>query len=85
VSLVPRSDAHPEKKTLTEPAPLNAWQLRLTSPDIVKEIDRLLDRHTYPQVVSLLNSRGWGSGEGKTFTAKIIARARNRYRLTFAV
>jgi hypothetical protein len=34
-------------KTLTVPAPLNAWQQRLTSPEIVKEIDRLLEHHTY--------------------------------------
>jgi hypothetical protein len=64
------------------PAPLNAWQQRLTSPDIVKEIDRLLDHHTYPQIASLLNSRGLRSGEGKAFTATIIARIRNRYGLT---
>lgn len=69
-------------KTLTVPAPLNAWQQRLTSPDIVKEIDRLLDHHTYPQIASLLNSRGLRSGEGKAFTASIIARLRNRYDLT---
>jgi hypothetical protein len=69
-------------KTLTVPAPLHAWQLRLTSPEIVKEIDRLLDHHTYPQIASRLNSRGLRSGEGKAFTAKIIARIRNRYGLT---
>jgi len=69
-------------KTLTVPAPLNAWQQRLTSPEIVKEIDRLLDHHTHPQIASLLNSRGLRSGEGKTFTASIIARIRNRYGLT---
>src|SRR5215470_4236219 len=69
-------------KTLTVPAPLNAWQLRLTNPQIVKEIDRLLDHHTYPQIASLLNRRGLRSGEGKTFTARFIARIRNRYGLT---
>jgi DNA invertase Pin-like site-specific DNA recombinase len=69
-------------KTLTVPAPLNAWQQRLTSPDIVKQIDRLLDHHTYPQIASQLNSRGLLSGEGKAFTASIIARIRNRYGLT---
>jgi len=63
-------------------APLHAWQQRLTSPDIIKEIDRLLDHHTHPQIASLLNSRGLRSGEGKAFTVKIIARIRNRYGLT---
>jgi hypothetical protein len=69
-------------KTLTVPAPLNAWQQRLTSPEIVKEIDRLLNHNTYPQIASRLNDRGLRSGEGKTFTARIIARIRNRYGLT---
>ena len=45
-------------KTLTVPLPLNAWQQRTTSPDVVREIDRLLDHNTYPQIASLLNDRG---------------------------
>jgi len=69
-------------KTLTVPLSLNAWQLRSTSPEVVREIDRLLDHHTYPQIASLLNERGLRSGEGKTFTGSIVARIRNRYGLT---
>jgi DNA invertase Pin-like site-specific DNA recombinase len=68
-------------KTLTVPVPLNAWQQRTTSPDVVREIDRLLDHNTYPQIASLLNDRGLRSGEGKTFTARIVARVRRRYAL----
>ena len=68
-------------KTLTVPLPLNVWQQRTTSPDVVREIDRLLDHNTYPQIASLLNDRGLRSGEGKTFTARIIARVRKRYAL----
>ena len=37
-------------KTLTLPFPLNSWQLRQTSPDVVNEIDQLLDQYTYPQI-----------------------------------
>ena len=62
--------------------PLNAWQQRTTSPDIVREIDRLLDQHTYLQIASLLNSRGLRSGENNSFTARIVARIRRRYGLT---
>jgi len=69
-------------KTLTVPVPLNAWQQRTTSPDVVSEIDRLLDHNTYPQIASLLNDRGLRSGEGKNFTARIVARIRTRYGLT---
>ena len=69
-------------KTLTVPVPLNAWQQRATSPEIVREIDRLLDHNTYPQIASLLNDRGLRSGEGKIFTARIIAGIGKRYGLT---
>jgi len=69
-------------KTLTVPVPLNAWQQRATSPEIVKEIDRLLDHNTYPQIASLLNDRGLRSGEGKVFTARIIAGIGKRNGLT---
>ena len=34
-------------RTLTVPLPLNAWQQRITSSEVVREIDRLLDHHTY--------------------------------------
>jgi DNA invertase Pin-like site-specific DNA recombinase len=69
-------------KTLTVPLALNAWQQRATSPDVVKQVDRLLDHNTYPQIASLLNDRGLRSGEGKTFTARIVARVRSRHGLT---
>ena len=69
-------------QTLTVPLPLNAWQLRITSPEVVTEIDRLLDRNTYLQIASLLNDRGLRSGEGKSFTAQIVARIRRRSGLT---
>ena len=69
-------------QTLTGPLPLNAWQLRITSPEVVTEIDRLLDHNTFLQIASLLNDRGLHSGEGKSFTAQIVARIRRRSGLT---
>jgi hypothetical protein len=69
-------------KTLTVPIPLNAWQQRTTSPEIVQEIDRLLEHNTYSQIASLLKERGLLSGERKTFTPQIFARIRRQYGLT---
>jgi hypothetical protein len=69
-------------QTLTVPLPLNAWQLRITSPEVVAEIDRLLDHNTNLQIASLLNDRGLRSGEGKSFTSQIVARIRRRSGLT---
>ncbi len=56
------------------PAPLNAWQQRATHPAVVEEIARLLDHHTCQQIASILNERGLCSGEGKTFSVRIVAR-----------
>jgi hypothetical protein len=47
----------------------------------VKEIDRLLDDHTYLQIASILNDRGLRSGENNSFTSRIVARIRRRYGL----
>jgi hypothetical protein len=68
-------------KTLMVPAPLNAWQQRATDPAVVKEIDRLLDHYTYLQIASILNERGLRSGEGRAFSARIVARIQKRYGL----
>jgi len=68
--------------TLTVPLPLNAWQRRTTSPEVVREIDRLLDHNTYRQIASLLNDRGLRSGQSESFTAQNVARVRRRYGLT---
>ena len=68
-------------KTLTLPLPRNSWQQRQTSPDVVKEIDKLLDHCTYPQIAAILNERGLSSGEGKAFTSRFIARIQRSYSL----
>jgi DNA invertase Pin-like site-specific DNA recombinase len=68
-------------RTLTLPLPLNSWQRRQTSPDVVKEIDQLLDQHTYPQIAAILNERGMRSGEGKAFTSRFVARIQRSYAL----
>jgi hypothetical protein len=42
-------------QTLTVPPPLNGWQQRATDPEIVRQIDQLLNHNTYPQIASELN------------------------------
>jgi hypothetical protein len=68
-------------KTLRLPLPLNAWKQRTTNPEVVAEIDRLLDQRTDREIAILLNERGWLSGEGRTFSPRIVARIRRRYAL----
>src|SRR5215831_19708602 len=66
-------------RTLTVPVPLNAWQQRATSPELVGEIDRLLDHKTYSQIATTLVQRGLCTGEGRVFTSRAVARVMQQY------
>lgn len=68
-------------QTLTLANPLRAWELRMTSSEVVSEIDKLLDEHTYGEIAAILNERGRRSGTGQRFTARYIARIQLRYGL----
>lgn len=68
-------------RTLSLPVPPNAWQQRVTSAEVVRDIDRLLADHTDGQIAAILNERGLRSGEGKRFSRTIVARIRRDYRL----
>ena len=68
-------------QTLSLPQPLRAWELRTTSPEVVAEIDRLLDCHTEAQIATILNEHRLHSGEGKPFHSLMVKRIRRAYRL----
>ena len=53
----------------------------MTPAEVVREIDRLMDDHTDKEIVGILNTRGTLSGEGKTFSRRIVARLRRDYQL----
>jgi hypothetical protein len=63
------------------PLPKAAWALRKTKPEIVAEIDRLLDGHTEAEVAHLLNERGWHSSAGNPFTRRMVHSLRHSYEL----
>jgi DNA invertase Pin-like site-specific DNA recombinase len=68
-------------RTLVLPLPLCAWQERMTSPEVIRQIDQLLDTHTDVDIAAELNRRGCRSGMKQKFTAKIIGRLRRDYKL----
>ena len=70
------------QRTLTIPRPLNAWQARMTDGEAIAEIDRLLNDHTIGQLAAILNKRGYRSGAGLPFTARIVARLCRDHQLT---
>jgi DNA invertase Pin-like site-specific DNA recombinase len=68
-------------RTLTLPLPQPAWATWQTDPQVIAEVDRLLDDHTDGRIAALLNEKGWRSGKGGTFTKRMISRIRCQYHL----
>lgn len=68
-------------KSLTVPRPLDATQRYRTPAEVVAEIDRLMDRHTYDEIAAMLNERGLVSGCGNPFDGRRVAVVRRDHRL----
>jgi hypothetical protein len=69
-------------ETLVLDRPNKCWETWATSREVVAEIDRLLNSHTYPKIAAILNDRALRSGKGGTFTARTVARIQKDYALT---
>jgi DNA invertase Pin-like site-specific DNA recombinase len=67
--------------SLTLPAPKFSWEIVQTPPEVVKEIDRLLDHNTYGQIAAILNEAGFSPGRGESFHPRMIGRIRRDYNL----
>lgn len=68
-------------RALALPLPQPAWALWQTNPEVITEINRLLDHYTEGQIVALLNQKGWRSGKGQPFTLRMVNRLRRDHRL----
>jgi DNA invertase Pin-like site-specific DNA recombinase len=68
-------------RTVTVPRPAPAWALRRTNPEVVAEIDRLLDEYTDVDVARVLNERGCSSKHGTPVDIMMVARVRDHYHL----
>lgn len=68
-------------RTLTLERPLPIAQIRKFKPDLVAEVDRLLDRHCDREIADILNDRGRRTWEGKAFTLKKIGNIRAAHNL----
>jgi len=68
-------------RELHVPLPKTAWALRMTDPQIVAEINRLLPEHTEAEIARQLNERGWHTGGGGLFSLRIVNQLRRSYRL----
>ncbi|MDX2447230.1 MAG: recombinase family protein [Desulfobacterales bacterium] len=62
--------------------PKSAWEEKRHSPEVLKEIDLLLNDHTDCEVADILNHRGYLSGTGKSFDGRRIAVIRRAYHIS---
>ena len=68
-------------RELTLPLPLFPWEEWKTSEEVLAEIDRLLDNHTYGEIATLLNERSLTTGGGKKLDGYRVKRIRREYKL----
>jgi DNA invertase Pin-like site-specific DNA recombinase len=68
-------------KLLKLPVPAKAHEAYKTSPEVIKEIDQLLERHNYAEITDILNQRGFRSGRGRMFHRALLSRICCRYGL----
>ena len=68
-------------KTFSVARPLNSWQKRKHSAEVIAEIDRLLDDHNLGEIATILNARGYKTGGGVEFDAATVSRIHIQYGL----
>ena len=68
-------------RSLSLARPVSGFEEWKTPPEIVEEIDRLLDDYTDGEIASILNERGLTSGCGNAFHARRVQKTRRAYRL----
>jgi len=68
-------------RTLMFDRPLPIAQIRKVRPELVAEVDGLLDRHCDREIAEILNQRGLQTWEGKPFNLKKVAFIRTAYKL----
>ena len=68
-------------RTLRLDRPLPIAQIRKFKPELVAEVDRLLDQHCDREIADILNQRGCRTWEEEPFNLKKIAFIRTAYKL----
>jgi DNA invertase Pin-like site-specific DNA recombinase len=68
-------------RSLNLPRAQSAGKMRKTPPEVVKEIDRLLDSHGHAEIAELLNKNGFRPGEGLLFNKQMISHISQAYHL----
>jgi len=68
-------------KTLNLPLPLKGWEYNLTDPKIVEIVDELLSDHSYSEIATILDERGYKSGQGHRIDRRTVVGITHKYKL----
>ena len=68
-------------RTFNVAKPKNAWQLRQTPPEVIAQINELLNRHTTNEIITILNEKGIKPGEAAKFTRSAFNHIKFEYEL----
>jgi DNA invertase Pin-like site-specific DNA recombinase len=68
-------------KTLVLPVPLKSFEARRQNPEMIAQMDRLLDDYNYRDIARILDEKGFKTGEGLPLTAESVAYIRADYGL----
>ena len=68
-------------KTLKIPLPLKGWQYNLTDQKIVEIVDELLPDHTYSEIATIHDKRGYKSGQGHRIDRNVVKGITHKYKL----
>jgi DNA invertase Pin-like site-specific DNA recombinase len=68
-------------KTIEVPCPLPYCERTRVDKEVVKEIDRLLEKHTNAEIAEMLNHKNMRSGQGNTFDGLRVNKVRRAYGL----
>jgi len=68
-------------KILKIPLPLKGWQYNLTDQKIVEIVDELLPDHTYSEIATILDKRGYKSGQGHRIDRNVVKGITHKYKL----
>jgi hypothetical protein len=68
-------------KTLMLPRPVSYCESHKQNPEMVAEMDRLLDHYNYADVARILNERNFKTGDGLSLTSEAVGYVRKAYGL----
>jgi len=68
-------------RLVTLPRPIQSCERWKTDNEVIAQVDRLLDDHTYAEIAAILNEKGYVSGKGRIFNSRRVGVIRRAYDL----